>query len=92
MKKRCLKKLKNAWQESFVSSQLKRKKMAMFCSAKEFIPTLLKSNVVYCLKCPCSNEKHIGKTDRNLVKQINEQRSCDDQHIYILTSFEMWTL
>ena len=61
----------------------------MFCSAKEFIPTLLKSNVAYCLECPGSNEKYIGKTDRNLVKQISEQRSCDDQRIYALTSSEM---
>ena len=90
MKKRCFKKVKKCLTGKFCFFTAKeKKKMAMFCSAKEFIPTLLKSNVVYCLKCPCSNEKHIGKTDRNLVKQINEQRSCDDQRIYILTSFEI---
>ena len=32
------------------------KKPAMFCSAKDFIPTLQKLNVVYCSKCPECNE------------------------------------
>lgn len=90
MKKRCFKKVKKCLTGKVCFFTPKeKKKLAMFCSAKEFIPTLLKSNVAYCLKCPGSNEKYIGKTDRNLFKQINEQRSCDDQRIYALTSSEM---
>ena len=54
----------------------------MFCSVKDFIPTLQKSNVFYCLTCPDCNEKYIGKTDRNLVTCQNEQGSRDDQPFY----------
>ena len=32
-----------------------KKKMALFCLAKDSIPTLEKSNVVYCLTCPGCN-------------------------------------
>ena len=61
----------------------------MFCSVKDFIPTLQKSNVVYCLTCPDCNEKYIGKTDRNLVTCQNEQGSRDDQPFYQhLTKFK----
>ena len=45
-------------------------RLAMFCSVKDFIPTLQKSNVAYC------------KTDRNLVTRRNEQGSRDDQPLY----------
>ena len=54
----------------------------MFCSAKEFIPTDQKSNVIYCLTCPGCNKKYIGKTDPNLITGLNEQGSRDDKPMY----------
>ena len=57
-------------------------RLAMFCSVKDFIPTLQKSNVVYCLTCPDCKEKYIGKTDRNLVTRRNEQEARYDQPLY----------
>ena len=59
-----------------------KKKLAMFCSAKDFIPTIQKSNIIYCLTCPGCNEKYIGKTDHNLITSLNKQGSHGDQTVY----------
>ena len=39
-------------------------------------------NVIYCLTCPGSSEKYIGKTDHNLFSGLIEQVSRDDQSMY----------
>ena len=54
----------------------------MFCSAKDFIPTLQKLNVVYCSTCPECNEKYIDKTGCNLVTHLYKHGSLDDQPMY----------
>ena len=54
----------------------------MFFLFYDFIPTLQKSNVVYCLICPDCDEKYIGKSHRNLATRLNEQGSRYDQPLY----------
>ena len=50
----------------------KTNKIAMFCSNKDPIKNLMKSNVVYCFTCPGCAKTYVGKTDRNLVTRLTE--------------------
>ena len=54
----------------------------MFCSSKDFIPTLQKSKNAYCLTCAVCNKNYIAKTVRNIVTHLNELGSCVDQPMY----------
>ena len=49
MKERCLKEVQKCLKErAYFFTRYETKKLAMFCSAKDIIPTLQKSNVLYC--------------------------------------------
>ena len=68
MKTLCFKKVQKCLTEKvWFFTCYKTKKLAMFCSAKDFIPTFQKSNVVHCLICAGCNKKYLGKTDPNFV-------------------------
>ena len=52
----------------------------MFCSTKDIISTLEKSNIIYCLICPGCNENYIRKTDCNpAIHLLYVHGSCIDQ-------------
>ena len=60
MKKRCSKKVpKCLTVKVCLFTRYETKNLALFCSAKDFIHALQKSNVVYCLTCPVCNEQYI---------------------------------
>ena len=48
------------------------KKIAMFCSAKDKIPTYQKSNVLYSIRCPGCGDEYVGKTDRYVITRMSE--------------------
>ena len=48
------------------------KKSAMFCSAKDKIPTHQKSNVVYSIRCPGCGDEYVAKTDRCVITRMRE--------------------
>ena len=72
MKKCCFEKVPKCLTEKVCFFTRYGRKLAIFCSAKDFIPTLQKSNVIYCLTCPGCSQKYICKTDCNLVTHLNE--------------------
>ena len=53
-------------------------KFAMFCSAKNAIPTLQKPSVIYCLRCLRWNENCIGKTGFNLAILLHKHSLRED--------------
>ena len=55
------------------------KKTSFFCSNKDRIPELQRSNVVYELKCPGCGEKYIGKTETNIATRIMQHCNRTDQ-------------
>ena len=58
------------------------KKLSMFCSAKDKIHDIQKSNVIYKIRCPGCNGTYIGKTDRCLITRLKEHGSKPDQPMY----------
>ena len=48
------------------------KRLSHFFSDKDSIPTLLRSSLVYCYKCPSCNARYYGKTSRNLAIRCRE--------------------
>ena len=83
MKKSCFRKVQKCLTKNVCFfPYYETKKPAMFCSAKDFIPTLQKLNVVYCSTCPECNEKYIDKTGCNLVTHLYKHGSLDDQPMY----------
>ena len=57
-------------------------KLSQFCSNKDSVPTLQKSNVVYKLSCPgCSQQYIVGKTDRSLAFRLSEHATRPEQPI-----------
>ena len=59
-----------------------RKKMTMFCLAKEKIKTTQKANISYDIQCPACKEHYIGKTDRCFVTRLDEHGSRHDQPMF----------
>ena len=54
----------------------------MFCSVKDKIPTHQKSNVIYTIKWPECDEDYVGKTDRCVIKRLNEHSNRSDQPMF----------
>ena len=48
------------------------KKVSYFCSNKDKVPELSRSNVVYEITCPGCMKTYIGKTDRCIYKRLTE--------------------
>ena len=57
-------------------------KLSQFCSNKDSVPTLQKSNVVYKLSCPDCSQQYIGKTDRSLAFRLREHATRSEQPMY----------
>lgn len=70
---KCIKKLKRSFKTDVkFKISYGTKKLAMFCSNKDKIPTGLKSNCIYQFECPGCSERYIGKTDRNFDTRVSE--------------------
>ena len=83
MKKNCFKNVQKCLKENtcFITCY-ETKKTAMFCSAKDSIPTHQKANFIYKVTCPDCNKDYVGKTDRNLVTRLNQHAFSEDQPMY----------
>ena len=83
MKRNCFRKVKRYLKEEVNFKTLyTTKKLSMFCSSKDQIPTDQKANLIYRFTCPGCNEKYIGKTDRNITR-LHEHGSRIDQPLHI---------
>ena len=56
--------------------------MCNVCSVKDKIPTHQKSNVIYTIKWPECDEDYVGKTDRCVIKRLNEHSNRSDQPMF----------
>ena len=84
MKRNCFRKVKRYLKEEVIFKTLyTTKKLSMFCSSMDEIPTDQKVNLIYRFTCPGCNEKYIGKTDRNIITRLHEYGSRIDQPLHI---------
>ena len=51
----------------------------IFCSVKDKIHIHQKANVIYTIKCPGCGEDNVGKTDRCVIRRLNEHSNRSDQ-------------
>ena len=84
MKRNCFRKVKRYLKEEVIFKTLyTSKKLSMFCSSKDQIPTDQKANLIYRFTCPSCNEKYIGKTDRHIITRLHKHESRIDQPLHI---------
>ena len=80
--KSCIQKLKRCVKTNVKFVVLyNTKKSAMFCSAKDKIPTYQKS-VVYSIRCPGCGDKYVGKTDKCVITRMSEHATRADQSMF----------
>ena len=81
MKRNCFRKVKRYLNEEAIFRTLYiSKKLSMFCSSKDQIPTDPKSNLIYRFTCPGCNEKYIGKTERNISPVYMNTEAVSTNH------------
>ena len=82
MVKSCIRKIKrNLVKDKQVNFKIlfNTTKLSYFCNAKDAVPFLNKSFVVYQFKCPGCSSTYIGKTERTLFERSAEHAHYDTQ-------------
>ena len=91
--KKKMKRLLNPDENINIKTYFKTTHLSVFTSAKDKIPKLSKSHVVYEIKCPGCGDQYIGKTDRTLFERTQEHAWIDREsplrnHFYNCEHFQ----